>query len=83
MKVKVLYFARLRESLGTSQEWIDTTACNVAGLRRQLMAQSEAHAQALAEGLALRCALNQHLCDWETPLTPDAEVAFFPPVTGG
>jgi len=31
----------------------------------------------------LRCALNQHMVDAATPLKNDAEVAFFPPVTGG
>jgi molybdopterin synthase sulfur carrier subunit len=47
------------------------------------MAQSESHAQALAEGKAIRCALNQQLCAWDAVLADDAEVAFFPPVTGG
>ena len=31
----------------------------------------------------LRCALQQRLCDESQPLTDGAEVAFFPPVTGG
>jgi molybdopterin synthase sulfur carrier subunit len=31
----------------------------------------------------LRCALNQHMVDANTALQDGAEVAFFPPVTGG
>jgi molybdopterin synthase sulfur carrier subunit len=37
----------------------------------------------LAEGKVLRCALNQHMVDENTALQDGAEVAFFPPVTGG
>jgi molybdopterin synthase sulfur carrier subunit len=83
MKIRVLYFAHLRETVGFASETIQTQATDVAGLRRQLMAQSESHAQALAEGKAIRCALNQQLCAWDAVLADDAEVAFFPPVTGG
>ena len=39
--------------------------------------------EALARGRALRCALNQQMADEATPVPPGAEVAFFPPVTGG
>lgn len=83
MKIRVLYFAHLRESVGVASETVETQATDVAGLRRQLMAQSESHSQALAEGKAIRCALNQQLCAWDTALADNAEVAFFPPVTGG
>ena len=83
MKVRLRYFAQLREALGVSEESIETEARDVAGLRQQLMARGGAYAEALAPGRAVRCALNQQLCAWESPLVPDAEVAFFPPVTGG
>lgn len=83
MKISVRYFARLRETLGTSQEWVDTDAADVAGLHRQLMARGDNYQQALDASLGLRCALNQQLCGWDTPLRAQAEVAFFPPVTGG
>ena len=39
--------------------------------------------QALGRDRVLRMALNQTLCDEGAALTPGAEVAFFPPVTGG
>ena len=52
-------------------------------LRDALIARGGAHAEALARGRALRCALNQVMADEATPVPAGAEVAFFPPVTGG
>jgi molybdopterin synthase sulfur carrier subunit len=40
-------------------------------------------AEVLAQGKVLRCALNQVMVDPSTPLKENAEIAFFPPVTGG
>jgi molybdopterin synthase sulfur carrier subunit len=52
-------------------------------LRDQLVARSEPHARALARRRAVRCALDQTMADDATPLHDGAELAFFPPVTGG
>ncbi|RYY59476.1 MAG: molybdopterin synthase sulfur carrier subunit, partial [Comamonadaceae bacterium] len=41
------------------------------------------YAQALAAGRAVRMALDQVMAADATPLREGAEVAFFPPVTGG
>ncbi|MEY2954360.1 MAG: hypothetical protein RLZZ401_2447, partial [Pseudomonadota bacterium] len=43
----------------------------------------EPWASALARGKAVRVAVNQVMADESTPLMASAEVAFFPPVTGG
>jgi molybdopterin synthase sulfur carrier subunit len=83
MKVTVKYFASIREALGVSSESVDTTAVTLAALRDQLMAQSVAHAESLARGRSVRIAQNQIMCDESAPLLDGAEVAFFPPVTGG
>jgi sulfur-carrier protein len=83
MKVTVRYFASLRESLG-AMETLDVAAGEtVGGLRDALMRRSAAHASALDRRRALRCALNQALCDETATLGEGLEVAFFPPVTGG
>jgi molybdopterin synthase sulfur carrier subunit len=83
MKVQVRYFASLREALGTQQA-IDMPAGSTLGaLRAALAASSPRHAEVLAPGRAVRCALNQRMCDEAAPLVEGAEVAFFPPVTGG
>ncbi len=83
MTITVRYFASLRERLGASETVAIAAGTTLGQLRDALIARGGAHAEALARGRAVRCALNQQLCAWETPLVPDAEVAFFPPVTGG
>jgi len=55
----------------------------VAGLRTLLMARGGAWQTALAQGRALRVAVNQEMAQPATPVKPGDEVAFFPPVTGG
>jgi len=83
VKIHVRYFASLREALGP-QETIDVPPGSTLGqLRDQLLARGGRHAEALARGRALRCALNQTMADEDTPVPEGAEVAFFPPVTGG
>jgi sulfur-carrier protein len=48
-----------------------------------LLARGGRHAEALARGRAVRCALNQAMGDEAMTIPDGAEVAFFPPVTGG
>ena len=81
MTIKVRYFASIREALGVGEEV--ALLPSVAALRDHLIASSPAHAQALARGKALRCALNQALTEESQALRDGDEVAFFPPVTGG
>ncbi|KPF50744.1 molybdenum cofactor biosynthesis protein MoaD [beta proteobacterium AAP121] len=83
MKIQVRYFAALREALGP-QETLELPAGSTLGaLRDQLIASSPRHAELLARGRALRGAINQAMADDSTPVPEGAEVAFFPPVTGG
>lgn len=81
--VNVRYFASLREALGAGDaiEW--TEDLTVGTLRDRLIARGGAHAEVLARGRAVRCALNQVMASETTPVPEGAEVAFFPPVTGG
>lgn len=83
MKVTVRYFASIRESIGVSRESVETTALTLGGLRDQLLARGGAHAGALARGLAVRMSVQQEMREEDCPLSEGAEVAFFPPVTGG
>lgn len=82
-QITVRYFASIREALGVGSESVQTTAATVGALRAELMGKSEAASQALAEGRAVRMALNQDMCDGAAMLKSGDEVAFFPPVTGG
>lgn len=83
MKICVRYFASLREALGAA-ETVEAPAGSSAGeLRDQLIARGGLYADALARGKAIRTALDQCLCDESARLRDGAELAFFPPVTGG
>ena len=83
MKVQIKYFASIREAIGRGSEEWETGAATLAQLRAELLARGGADADALAPGRALRMALNQVMADETAALTAGAEVAFFPPVTGG
>jgi molybdopterin synthase sulfur carrier subunit len=85
MKVKVLYFAALREQLGTPAEEIELPAGvgTVAALRSHLRGRGGAWELALADGKLVRAALNQDMAAPAAALKAGDEVAFFPPVTGG
>jgi len=83
MNITVRYFAAIREALGVGAEAVTTGAPTLAALRDELIARGGAHAAALARGKAVRIALDQVMSDESAPLADGAEVAFFPPVTGG
>jgi sulfur-carrier protein len=85
MKLELRFFASLREALGVSQESIAIPAQikTIADLRSYLAQRSDVWAEVLGNNKVIRCALNHQMVDADTPLKDGAEVAFFPPVTGG
>ena len=83
MKINVRYFASLREALGSGEAVEMPAGSTVAALRDVLLALGGRHAEVLARGRAVRSALDQTICDESAVLADGAEVAFFPPVTGG
>lgn len=88
MKITVRYFAQVRELLGPSEDlqWPAGAAdvpATVGELRHWLAGRSAQHALALDAALPLRAACNQLMCSAQEPLPDGAEIAFFPPVTGG
>ncbi len=83
MKLRVLYFARLRERLGVAEESLDFAGTTAADLVAQLQARGGAWTEELAAGRAFRVAVNQDIVALDARLTDGAEVAIFPPVTGG
>jgi molybdopterin synthase sulfur carrier subunit len=83
--ITVLYFARLRETLGTGSEQIELSSkvSDLDGLRALLVARGGAWAQELAPGSPVRAAVNQDVAQGHSRISDGDEVAFFPPVTGG
>jgi molybdopterin synthase sulfur carrier subunit len=83
MRIRVRYFASLREALGTEESLEVPAGCTLGGLRDVLVNRGGRHAEVLARGRAVRCALDQQMAEESLALAEGAEVAFFPPVTGG
>jgi len=84
MKIEVRYFASIREALGASEQLELPAGATLGAVRDALIARGGRHAEVLARGRALRAALNQVMASDESqPVGEGAEVAFFPPVTGG
>jgi molybdopterin converting factor subunit 1 len=81
MKVRVKYFATLRERAGVKEEEIELgTGTNVAGLKEVLR---QVHPD-IGESLpTVIVAVNREYASDELSLQPEDEVALFPPVSGG
>jgi len=85
VKVKLLFFASLREQLGTSAEEIELPGgvSTVAGLREHLKSRGGAFEKAFGQKTVVRVAVNQDMVQPTARIKGGDEVAFFPPVTGG
>ena len=83
MTLRVLYFARLRERFGTVEETLDFAGATAADLVAHLRARGGVWAEELGTGRAFRVAVNQDIVALDAALPDQAEVAIFPPVTGG
>jgi molybdopterin synthase sulfur carrier subunit len=84
MKVTVLYFAGLRETLGCGLETLvlPHEVKTLGALRDFLAARGDAW-NALITTKNLRMAQNQTMAGAAVTLNDGDEIAFFPPVTGG
>ena len=85
MSIRLLFFASLRERLGSSGESLELPSHvrTVGELRAFLATRGEPWQGALDGQRALRMAVNQDLADANAAIRDGDEVAFFPPVTGG
>ena len=84
MKLQILYFASLAEALDIKNEVlsIEEKSCSIKGIKQLLSARGREWEAKLFDP-STRCAVNQQLADDQTLIQTDAEIAFFPPVTGG
>jgi len=79
VKNKVRYFALFRDQAGCGSETVDWPGGTAAELF-QMMAKK--HPDLKTEAAAL-VAVNDEMAGWETALSEEDEVLFFPPVAGG
>ena len=80
--INVLFFAQVRELVGTDSLALAPEFATVEAVRQYLAAQEGRWSLALEEGKLL-AAVNQTLVSFDHPVADGDEVAFFPPVTGG
>lgn len=85
MKVKLVYLARLREALGISEEQLDlpSDVRDVATLTGWLQSRGATWQREFSAQSKIRIAVDHKIAESDTPIHDGAEVAFFPPVTGG
>ena len=77
MKISVKFFASLREQLGQSEAHIELDSpLSVKEIWQRATSSAELPDNTL-------CAINMEYVDSSAMVDSDAEVAFFPPVTGG
>ncbi|KHK58983.1 molybdenum cofactor biosynthesis protein MoaD [Ralstonia sp. A12] len=85
MQIELRFFASVREQLGTSQEVVivPDTVRTLGDVRHWLAQRGPVWSETLAQGRALRMALDHQILPADTALHEGCEVAIFPPVTGG
>lgn len=83
--MKVLYFAWLKDRIGTDEEDLTPpeTVNTVGALIDWLIAKGGGYAAAFEDREVVRAAVNQNYAEEDAAISPGDEIAFFPPVTGG
>lgn len=79
MKIKIRYFAALREQRGLSEETVDTNSATPAEVYHEL---AGAHGLTL-DPAVVRAAIGDEFAPMDRPLSDGDEVVFLPPVAGG
>ncbi|MBT9368430.1 molybdopterin converting factor subunit 1 [Rhizobium sp. CSW-27] len=85
MKVKLVYFAWVRERIDKPEEEIELPdAVVTAGdLLRHLKTLGDGYEAALQYPEVIRVAVNQEHVDHDEPIAGAREIGIFPPMTGG
>jgi molybdopterin synthase sulfur carrier subunit len=85
VSVKLLYFAWVRERVGTPAEEVEPPAgiVTVADLVAWLSQRGEEYAHAFENPQVIRTAIDRVHAKADTAIAGAREIAFFPPMTGG
>lgn len=84
-KIKLRYFAWVRERVGKAEEEIEAPAgiATVADLMAWLASRDENYAYAFENPKVIRAAIDRNHVRAEARIEGAGEIAFFPPMTGG
>ena len=85
MRLKVLYFAQLREKFCLAEEAVHApdSVQTIDDLMQHLATRGGVWQETLGGQYAFRVAMNQEMVSQQAALVEGAEVAIFRPVTGG
>ena len=78
MRVRIDYFAVMRERAGRAHETLDTNAATPRELYRELCRR-----RGLPSKKGLKVAVNDEFRNWDCALADGDRVVFIPPVAGG
>ncbi len=78
VRIRVQYFAILRERAGIASEELETTAVTAEALYRELETRHR-----FPPLRSVKVAINDEFRDWQSPLAAGDSVVFIPPVAGG
>ncbi|GJD29284.1 Molybdopterin synthase sulfur carrier subunit [Methylobacterium adhaesivum] len=83
--MKLVYFAWVRERVGKAEEVVDLPAglATVSDLLAWLRGRGEEYAHAFEGEGVVRVAIDRVHAKPDAPISGAAEIAFFPPMTGG
>jgi len=83
MTIKVNFFAALREQLNCSEMQLTISAPLSVEQAKQLIISQQPQWSAILTNGSLLSAVNHDIVDDDFIVSPNDELAFFPPVTGG
>jgi molybdopterin synthase sulfur carrier subunit len=85
MKIKLFYFAKVREMVGIDQEEVDIESDikTLAELIAFLKLRGSQWQAIFDMSSSYRIAVNQELAEASDKINANDEIAFFPPITGG
>ena len=84
-KLKILYFAKIKEVIGKSEDSITINKqTTVKDIVEKLKLINESYKLAFQDLKNIKCSVNcNYINSFQTKVTNNDEIAFFPPVTGG
>jgi molybdopterin converting factor small subunit len=78
-KIRISYYALLRQERGLAEETITSEATTVRELYQELKAR---HTFKLSEA-QIKASINSKIASWDTPINEGDNVLLIPPVAGG
>lgn len=83
MKIKVLYFASIKDSLGKKDEELELKDGETLQSLLNLLKSKNANLAKFLDAHSFLIAVNEEIANLDTILKPNDEIAILPPLSGG